>query len=208
MRSQLRPHCTPRRRRLVLRERIRRADARDAARTTPGRRLRCGVITISRREDRPTVALGQRRTRWWRWTTPLAKRCSSTSSRSRETPSGRARGPAADDDRVEEEVDVVDETGGERVGGEGRAADGDVAVGGLHQRAHRVGIEGPLEARARRGRPPAGSSSTRPCRSHATAARSRAPRAARPTCPTSPRPPSSRTCGARRGRCRSVVRGR
>src|SRR6185437_1332978 len=58
---------------------------------------------------------------------------------------------AAHDDRVEEQVVLVDEAGPDRLSGESRPADADVSLGLLLEPPDRLGIELPLDVRLRAG---------------------------------------------------------
>ena len=117
---------------------------------------------------------------------------------------------ASDDDREEEQLDLVDQPRRDRLPGELGAADAEVGAGAVLQRAHPVRVELPLDPGPRRSPT---SSSVREktilsaARQISANSRITAGSSVVPSRP-SPRRPSSRTSGARRDRSRSAARGR
>ncbi len=124
---------------------------------------------------------------------------------------GQPRRPAADDHRVHELVQLVDQPGAQRLRGERRPADRDVAVGGGHEAAHRRRVEVALQAGAGRAHLVEGAGEDHlvggpPDRRRSPG--SRRSRRARRRAPCPATPTSRRTSGGRRGRCRRSARGR
>ena len=80
--------------------------------------------------------------------------------------------PTTDNDRAEEQVELVDEARGDCLGGKLRTADRDVVGRRLLELSDGSGVEGSLDPRPARSKAPEASASTRPWRPTATSPQS------------------------------------